>query len=152
MNTGCVKPFPCAHRNLLAHRCVIIPIFCLWFSLRSEAPSWREPCWRADVRGSLFSQFRKHFRKKSDPRGRKEIAPFCLGTRLMATRPVVVWLWLIPAHIVRINFIVYGTKHQAGLETWGTSKRASDQHKPPSTKLAIHWGWQDNFLVCQEVV
>lgn len=35
----------------------------------------------------------------------------------MATRLVVVWLWFIPAHIVWINFIVYGTKHQAGLET-----------------------------------
>lgn len=35
----------------------------------------------------------------------------------MATCPVIVWLWFIPAHIVWINFIVYGTKHQAGLET-----------------------------------
>lgn len=36
----------------------------------------------------------------------------------MATCPVIVWLWFVPAHIVWINFIVYGTKHQAGLEAW----------------------------------
>lgn len=52
MNTGRIKPFPCAYRH--APHCVIIPIFCLWLSLRSEASPWREPCWRAEVRRSLF--------------------------------------------------------------------------------------------------
>lgn len=94
----------------------------------------------------IFSQFQKHLRKNSDPRRRKEMVPFCLGTRLMATRPVVVWLWFIPAHIVWINFIVYGAKHQAGLETQGTSKRVFDQRKLPRTRLAMHWGWQDKIL------
>lgn len=74
-----LSPFLVHTEVLITHHCVIIPMFCLWLSLRSEAPPWRESCWRAEMRGSFFLSSKRTSGRSQSPEEGKQSYRFVWG-------------------------------------------------------------------------